>query len=603
MTRVEEFDSFYDSTRQYVLHQVYALSGDLGIATTSVKDAYSRAWQGWSKVRSRDPLAFVRSEAWRQSVLHRRPHLRRRKHSDGQDQELLDALHELPANARRLLVLQTIGELGPDDAAREVGVTEESVASATDTAGAALERRLGTDRPSIEARLRDLRAVTDGVPFERPSLARRRAQRRGRRRTVGVIAAGVLAVVGAGVVVTQGGPLDNAADAAGPHARQLADPDELPMADDDMLDDSQLRDIDGKPWKATDTSSGMRQRDNLSTCTPQRFADPRAAGGWVRTFAPDDDSGQYAVQSLEVSRDEKSAEAGYRRTVSWYADCSVPRLQLMRSYTLRHDGRETVMMQMRRWDDPTRTYTIGVTHSELVTTTLVHSAKGNRGANVDKFSRAVDESLAPLCDDDDRGCAKPGKVRPSLPPATSTAPEFLGVVDLPPVKNVDKMWVGTDPEGANPNPSATACDKAEFKGKTIDSAQARTFVIPEEPALSDAQSPFGISQTVGDFKNQKAAVAFMRDAIGRIGKCEEDDLTAKVHDGKRIASKGITGNTWRLTFEVDDKHTVDYRLGLVRAGGRVAQVTFAPLDKYDMRPADFDRLVARAGARLRTPAE
>ncbi|MDN5856247.1 MAG: hypothetical protein L0K86_26065, partial [Actinomycetia bacterium] len=75
MTRVEEFDSFYDSTRQYVLHQMYALSGDLSIAKTAVKDAYSQTWQDWSKLRSRDPLSFVRSESWRRAIMQRSTHL------------------------------------------------------------------------------------------------------------------------------------------------------------------------------------------------------------------------------------------------------------------------------------------------------------------------------------------------------------------------------------------------------------------------------------------------------------------------------------------------------------------------------------------------
>ncbi|UPK76029.1 hypothetical protein MU582_05155 [Nocardioidaceae bacterium SCSIO 66511] len=600
MTRVEEFDSFYDSTRQYVLHQVYALSGDLGVATTSVKNAYAKAWQGWPKLRTRDPLTFVRSEAWRESVLHRGPQLLRRKHTEDTDQELLDALHELPANARRLLILVTVGELRPDEAAREVGVTEETAASATDIARAALERRLDSDGRTIIRRLHDLRTVTDQVPFERPSIARRRAQRRGRRRTVGVIAAGVLAIVGAGVVVTQGGPLDNAADAAGGQGMHpVADTDELAMTDDDLLDDSQLSDVQDVPWKATDTSAGLRNRDNLSTCTPKQVADPGAAGGWVRTFAADDDSGSFAVQSLEVSRDEKGAEAGFKRTVGWYADCAVPNMQLVGSYAVKHSNRETVLLQMRRWGTPTRTYTIGITRSDVATSTFVHSQKGTTGARVGKFAHAIDSSLEPLCDEDDKQCQRPGKVRSTLPPATSNAPQFLGVIDLPHVEGVDKMWVGTDPDTAKPNPSATTCDKAEFTGKTVQKAQARTYVIPEEAALSDPQSPFGLSQTVGTFTDQKKAVAFMRGVIDRVNNCEDKDLSATIHKGKRIAEAGVTGNTWRLTFEVDDKHTVDYRLGLVRTGDRVAQVTFAPLKKYDIRSSDFDKLVARAGERLR----
>ena len=600
MTRVEEFDSFYDSTRQYVLHQTYALSGDLTIATAAVKDAYSRTWQDWSKMRSRDPLSFVRSESWRQAVLQRGTHLLRRKHTDDRDQELLDALHELPGNARRLLVLQTIGELTPDDAAREVGVTEETAGSATTIARQALERRLGADGHAIVARLHGLRQESDQVPFERPSLARRRAQRRGRRQTVSLVAAGVLAVIGAGVVVTQGGPLDNAADAAGGPHRPVADEDELAMTDDDMLDESEVQQLDkGKTWEVTETSKDMSARDKLSTCPSRRFADRQAAAGWVRTFAPTKDSGEQAVQSVEVSQDEKSAEQGFRRTVRWYADCAVPRLQLMDSYEVKHKGREGVVLQMRRWDNPARTYTIGVSRAGTVTSALVHSTKGTKGPGIDAFSRTVDKTLEPLCDEDDKACSKPGKVSRSLPPETSSATGFLGAVDLPAIKGVEELWVGTDPTSANPNPAATRCDDTKFTGKEIELARARTYVIPEDDTLSEAKSPFGISQTVGGFKKPEAAKRFMEKLTSRVDGCDKD-LGTQVSDDSEVGGPGITGKTWKLTFEVDDKTKATYRLGVVRSGDQVSQILFTPDKKYDIGADEFDRLITRAGERLRT---
>ena len=603
MTRVEEFDSFYDSTRQYVLHQTYALSGDLAIATAAVKDAYSQTWQDWSKLRCRDPLSFVRSESWRRAVLQRSTHLLRRKHNDDHDQELLDALHELPGNARRLLVLQTIGELTLGDAAHEVGVTEATAESAATTAREALESRLGADGHAIVTRLHELRQQSDAVPFERPSLARRRARRRGRRRTVALVAAGVLAVLGAGVVVTQGGPLDNPADAAkGPH-RPVADTDELPMSDDDMLDEAQVGQLSKnkkKAWEVSETGKDMAARDDLSTCPAQRYADRQAAAGWVRTFEPTGKSDDSAVQSIEVSRDEEHAERGFARTVRWYADCSVPRLQLVGSYAVQHKGRETVVLQMRKWAKPARTYTVGISRAGVVTSSLVHSAKGSKGPSVDAFSRAIDSSLEPLCDEDDKACTKPGKVRKSLPPETSTATGFLGVIDLPPIEGTDELWIGTDPASARPNLSATRCDNTKFVGKKIKIARGRTYVIPEEKKLTDSDSPFGLSQTVGAFKSSDAAKQFVEKLKSRVDECDNDDPATKVSDGNSIDGPGMTGKTWQLTFEVDDKTKVNYRLGVVRAGDQVAQILFTPVKKFDIPGDDFDKLITRAGERLRT---
>lgn len=603
MSRVEEFDAFYDSTRQYVLHITYALSGDLNLAALAVRDAYADTWQSWSKLRNRDPLAFVRSESWRQTVLQRSTHLLRRRHSVDGDQALLDALHELPGNARRLLVLQTVGELDVDDTAREVGVTEETAGSATTLAREALERKLGVSRYDVESRLRDLRLVTDQVPFERPSLARRRARKRGRLRTVGIVAAGVLAVAAAGVLVTQGGPLDNSVEASGRfHTLPTPPIDELPMADDDMLEEPQIDKVDRTKhkWQVTSTDTDIGERDNLSTCPAHRFADPRAAAGWVRTFEPKNFSNEFAVQSIEVSRSTANAERGFQQTVRWYADCAVPRLQLMRSYSVKHQDRDTVIMQLRRWEKPVRSYTVGISRSGAVTSALVHETEGMRGARLNAFSRTLDDSLRPLCDDGDKACRKPGKVKRSLPPETGTAPGFLGVIDLPPVAGIDDLWVGTEPDSARNNLSATQCDKAEFTGKGVDSARLRTFLIPEADELD--KTPFGMSQTVGTFDSTKAASTFVRDLTKRVDGCEDKILSATVRKGSRISGPGVTGQTWKLTFEVDKKHSQVYRLGVVRAGDLVSQVTFLPAGKHDIRPADFDALVERAGERLRTRA-
>ncbi|MGH3360017.1 MAG: hypothetical protein ACRDO7_14550 [Nocardioidaceae bacterium] len=599
MSRVEEFDAFYDSTRQYVLHLTYALAGDVNVAAVAVRDAYADTWQGWSKLRNRDPLSFVRSESWRQAVLQRSTHLLRRKHAPEGDQALLDALHDLPGNARRLLVLQTIGELNLDDTAREVGLTEETAASATSIARSAVERKLGVSRYDMESRLRDLRLVTDQVAFERPSLARRRAGKRGRRRTVAIVVAGVLAVGAAGVVVTQGGPLDNARELAN-GVRQLPTPpvDSLAMSDDDMLDEPQIGRIDptDHKWQVSSTDTDIGQRDNLSTCPAHRLADRRAAAGWVRTYEPKNFSNEYAVQSLEVSRNKANAKRGFQQTVRWYADCAVPRLQLMKSYSVEHKNRDTVIMRMRRWDKPVRTYTIGISRSDVVTTAVVHETEGMRGPAIGAFSRTIDDSLSSLCEEKDKSCKKPGKVKPTLPPETSTATGFLGVIDLPPVTRIDDLWVGTDPGSADPNTSATQCDRTEFTGKAVEEAQARTFLIPEADELSE--TPFGISQTVGSFVGPRAAEAFASGIIERVDGCS--NLAATVRKGHPISAEGVTGKTWQLTLELSEKNTQTYRLGVARAGDLVTQVTFLPEEKYDIRDAGFNALVERAGERLRT---
>jgi RNA polymerase sigma-70 factor, ECF subfamily len=63
------FDDFYRATSRRVLHQVYALTGDLAEAQDCVQEAYARAWQRWARVgRHDDPEAWVRTVARRIAV-------------------------------------------------------------------------------------------------------------------------------------------------------------------------------------------------------------------------------------------------------------------------------------------------------------------------------------------------------------------------------------------------------------------------------------------------------------------------------------------------------------------------------------------------------
>ena len=66
MTDNEDFDAFYLGSRTRLVHQMYAMTGDLGAAQDAAQEAYARAWQRWSRLRDYDdPEAWVRTVAWR----------------------------------------------------------------------------------------------------------------------------------------------------------------------------------------------------------------------------------------------------------------------------------------------------------------------------------------------------------------------------------------------------------------------------------------------------------------------------------------------------------------------------------------------------------
>ena len=63
------FDEFYLATRGAVLGQLTAMTLDRELAADTVQEAYTRAWQRWSRVSCLDdPTGWVRTVAWRLAV-------------------------------------------------------------------------------------------------------------------------------------------------------------------------------------------------------------------------------------------------------------------------------------------------------------------------------------------------------------------------------------------------------------------------------------------------------------------------------------------------------------------------------------------------------
>jgi len=58
----DDFDAFYNATSRRLLHQIYAMTGNLADAQDCMQEAFARAWQHWQQVRrADDPAAWVRT--------------------------------------------------------------------------------------------------------------------------------------------------------------------------------------------------------------------------------------------------------------------------------------------------------------------------------------------------------------------------------------------------------------------------------------------------------------------------------------------------------------------------------------------------------------
>ncbi|PZF85433.1 sigma factor-like helix-turn-helix DNA-binding protein [Jiangella anatolica] len=150
MRQPADFDAFYDATSRRVLHQLYALTGDLSAAQECTQEAYARAWQHWPAVMAATSAeAWVRGSAWRLASGRRRPRRRparpARPAPSGGCAELVAALRQLPEKQRYAIVVRQLAGASVADIAAETGTSVAAVENRLAKAHATLARILPGD--------------------------------------------------------------------------------------------------------------------------------------------------------------------------------------------------------------------------------------------------------------------------------------------------------------------------------------------------------------------------------------------------------------------------------------------------------------------------
>jgi RNA polymerase sigma-70 factor (ECF subfamily) len=164
MSNADEFDAFYHATRQKLLHQMYAMTGNLADAQDCVQEAYARAWQHWTHVADHaNPEAWLRTVAWRIAAS------RWRKIKNGiaamarhgppvhapepspDNVALVAALKEIPEAQRRAIVLHHLVGLSVEEVAREMSVPSGTIKARLSRGRAALAVLLRESGPHDES--------------------------------------------------------------------------------------------------------------------------------------------------------------------------------------------------------------------------------------------------------------------------------------------------------------------------------------------------------------------------------------------------------------------------------------------------------------------
>lgn len=600
MDRQETFDAFYRTTRRQVLHQAFALTGDLLAAQGAVRDAYVAAWHHWRKVeRLEDKDAWLRRHAW---------HLAQRRHAgriwhrnkglSAEHAAVLDGLTKLTGTQRRTLLLVQLAGVPLDRAARELGVTQVAAERTLQAATANLAVALDTDAVQLRRRLLGLEDAVHDVTLPRASIIRRAGQKRRQGHTLVAAVAATAVAVGVGAVAYQppAGQHRTLGDVLPQHRPSTGEKLDLPTADN-LLDEDQIRRLGmGQEWQVTHTHNNT-SGDGINTiCQQDRFADPDGLSAVVRTFEASGKPPRDAVQTVEVSASAEQASEGFDTTLGWYAGCQLSRLQLLDAYQVDNIGDEAGVLMIRVWKKPVTTYSVAVARIGAVTTSTVARTVGATPPPPEQITQSLADSVAMLCARSGSvGCAKQPEYRVVPPPPSGEGKGILAVPDLPPVGSIDKPWVGADIP-AGPNPSRSTCDQAEFIRSGAVDARARVYLIPQ----AKVPKRFGLSEAYGVFENAKKARRFMADVRARVAKCEDRDLATTVTNAGqgRVGRSGAEWATWDLRTEVSEHKAVRFRIGFVRVGRTVADLLFVTAPHDDMSTQHFRDLVVRAGDRL-----
>jgi DNA-directed RNA polymerase specialized sigma24 family protein len=597
----DQFDAFYAETRQRLLLQTYALTGDLPAARSAVRDAFVAAWHHWHKVARRgEPEAWARPHAWQHA---QRRHTARLWHRDRslapELRATLDALGELTGQQRKALLLHELAGLSGVDLARELGIPDASADRQRRLAAAqfAIHRDIGPDE--VGSTLRGLSARTEEVRFPRATIVRRTGTARRRTHTLVGLAIGVATMAAAGTFVGAGtGVSALLASTRGADAPEHVAAAERHLAAAALLAPDQLAGLaPGATFSTVATHNNTVGEGLNLPCQSTRFADTKGHDALVRTFSstvqPPGQSTASAVQVVERSTDAKTAHSAYDATLAWFSDCPDQRVQLLASYSLTGAGDEAALVVLRDWAAPVTTYTVAVARTGSIVTSLSRSVGDSLGPELPPFVSAIGGAVSSLCKEDGGGtCATTPRKTLAAPAPGPDAHGMLQSVDLPPVRGVDQPWVATAPVPARTNPAATTCDRAAFGG--IPWSATRTFLVPE----ARLPARFGLSETVGRFKDDASAKRFVSDIQKRMGSCEKRDLSATVQPlaRSRTATSEIT--SWRFTAAISDQAEVDYYVSLVRRGAVVAQIGFVPVAKASFSTDAFEDLAERALARL-----
>lgn len=604
----DAFDAFYRDTRNRLMTQTLALTGDPSSARGGVRHAFIVAWHHWRKVSALpDPEAYVRPIAWNHALrLSSARVFRRAKGLDPEVSATLEALVKLPVQQRKVLLLNQLSTLTLPELAHEVGVPQTRAEQDLQTATAqfALNRQVpSTALPVLLAPLTD---VAEASRWPRGSIIRRSGSTRRRGHTVLGAAASVSATLVAGTLVSVGAKsnprLTQEEFTVRAQVIQIDQPapPKPRLAAGRMLSVDQVRRLDPKAtWGDPRTHVNTADDGILYDCQAERYADPDGLAALAREF-PSQPARKArpttsVVQFSELSADTKAAEATYDKVIGWLSDCSTSGAYLETTRELTGVGEEATQFTVLRWGAQESASQIGVARSGQVTTVVQISRTGAAPVGSDRAATMLAAAINAQCGEPgtDR-CAAPPDSRVTEPPPAPAALGMLTAADLPRAGTVSGPWVGTAPEVASINLAASRCDNTSFSKRPFTSSLTRTFLVPG----ANLPREFGLTESLGITASPAAATTKMDAIIAALNGCEKDQLGTHIRKLAETTDRRTGLAAWHLETEISDQATVQLLLAVVRDRNRIAEIGLIPANGAEWTDEQFLAVTQRALIRL-----
>lgn len=606
----DAFDAFYRDTRDRLMTQALALTGDPTSARGGVRHAFIVAWHHWRKVSALpDPEAYVRPIAWNHALrLSSARVFRRVKGLDPEVAATLESLVKLPVQQRKVLLLNQLSSLTLPELAVEVGLPQATAEQELQTATAQFSLHREASSAALPLLLAPLGDIAAASRWPRGSIIRRSGATRRRGHTVLGAAAALSATLVAGTLVSVGGDhtprLTQEELTVRAQVIKVADPEppKPRLTPGRMLSNDQVRRLNPKAtWAQPRTHVNTAGDGILFDCQAERYADPDGLAALARQFRDQPTKKTRAatsvVQFSELSADKESAENAYGRVLAWLADCASPSAYLESTRELTGVGDEAMQFTVRRWASGPAISQIGVARSGQVTTTLQITRAGTHPVS----PRTAAALLAAAIN---AQCGEPGTERCAAPPVSRTqaplpAPNSFGMLtaaDLPQPGQVAGSWVGTTPATATVNLAASRCDNTSFIKRPFTSSLTRTFLVPG----ANLPSEFGLTESIGLAPDVRRATDKMNAIVAAMSSCEEDKLGIQVTKLAETSEDKVGLAAWRVVTEISDEARVNLLVAVLRDRNRVAQVGFIPTGEATWTDEQFLTVAERALIRLHT---